>query len=118
MPNVGRAVFASSVGQDNSVMVTAQHCGTSRSWQTPIGGAAMGQSNGGLGHMDIMLITGQSYSGHVYSGAHNTDTSALVHGTQTAVVDNVACPSGGYSGLDCRTRITEVLPISTVNASI
>jgi hypothetical protein len=100
--------FAALDSSNNSHMVTAEHCGVDKDWRTPIGHAAIGRSHAGVGHMDIMLVSGTAYSGVTYTGTYNNNIADPVVGTSEAVLGQQACPSGGYSGRDCRTTIGAV----------
>jgi hypothetical protein len=94
----------------NEYMFTAKHCGTNDTWWVPLqpGSRIVGNSDGGLSGMDIMLLSGETYFGRVFSGGPFGTESVPIGGDVTPVVGAVAITSGAFSGLDVWSDVTEV----------
>ncbi|MGO4105783.1 hypothetical protein AB4Y63_17735 [Leifsonia sp. YAF41] len=91
-------------------MLTADHCGsTGESWRS--GQAASSNwsvgtlQSGNSGGSDIRRLGGASYEGSVYVGVYNSGQYNNVKGAYYPVKGDVVCPSGSYSGVNCRAEV-------------
>lgn len=91
-------------------LLTAEHCGNNVDWRGPVNDVFIGRSQNGNAGLDVNIITGgSSYAERIYVGPWDADISfaRVVGGTAMPAVNNVAIPSGSWSGASV-TRVTEV----------
>ncbi|WP_146228119.1 S1 family peptidase [Micromonospora sp. S4605] len=91
-------------------MLTASHCGALNSnWATIWSLRTYGKMTARRQDIDSAVLTGQSYSGYVYTGNAAAGSAALpVSGSRAPAVGKSVCVSGSFSGYKCNVRITHI----------
>ncbi|WP_139218019.1 hypothetical protein [Micromonospora phaseoli] len=112
------AGFAARTSTNAQVMITARHCGANTNWYTPLYQLYVGRANSGSVALDAMTISEQTYQGAVFTGPFNSNYGVPIVGWASAVLNDVACTSGGLSGNDCNTRITETNIYFNLNGNL
>ncbi|ARF71483.1 hypothetical protein B7C62_03840 [Kitasatospora albolonga] len=92
----------------SEALLTAEHCGANKKWNTPYGDRLVGNSNGGSKPLDAMLLTGSTYGNAIFVGDHNSNQGVLVGGAANPAVSSYIFASGSFSG-------ASVLRVQSVN---
>jgi hypothetical protein len=109
--------WAVLTAQGAEAMVTAQHCGTNKTyytWGTPAGGDGndngvfVGRSNSGHDLTDSMLLTGADYHKDVFEGAWDGWEAGPIQDARDPAYWSDVCAEGGLSGAVCNARVEEV----------
>jgi hypothetical protein len=96
-------------GGGTTVMLSAYHCGTNKTWQTGNGTRTYGTSDAGNRGLDAMRLTvSGGYGPAVYIGPYNSASGIGVAGTNPTFINSYTCYSGSWSGEVCANQIKQI----------
>lgn len=93
--------FAVRHGDGTEGLITANHCGASRDWYTPLNDQFIGTSGAGSSSLDATTVTGGDYYPRMYgSDTHLGSTSRIVQSSANPAVGALLRASGAASGAE------------------